>query len=462
MLIGVGRCSSHGMRRKIPSWVWLIAPIAVLFIVLSPRKAAAYSWMIKHRYGGCATCHADPSGGELLTRYGRAQGDLLLRMRYGDDTISGQGSDAGEASDFESFESFDSFDNLEDESRKDQTTEAPKSEEPTGPSKTSGFLWGLFEPPDALLLGGSYRHLTIIEPSAADPFDTFPMQADLYGQLSVGPLRLNASIGVAKVDIGSPHARAAQVTANQGDELNLISRVHWLAYDLSPVVTLRAGRMNLPFGVRIPEHVMWVREATRTDRESDQQHGLAAAFTTPRTRGEIMVVLGNFQISPDRFRERGYSLYFEGQLAENSTFGISSMFTMVDQDRVTLEEEPVVRHAHGAFGRLTLAEPLVALVEVDALLRSRRDTGYVGFLQLDYEATQGLHLMFTGEVLDEGFELSAVTGRRVDRTSGFGLPRFGAWLGVDWFFMPHFEARVEAVARQNDELQFLAQLHVYL
>ena len=40
--------------------------------------------MIRHDYTGCATCHADPSGGGLLTLYGRAQSDLLLRMRYGE------------------------------------------------------------------------------------------------------------------------------------------------------------------------------------------------------------------------------------------------------------------------------------------------------------------------------------------------------------------------------------------
>ncbi|HXS18780.1 MAG TPA: hypothetical protein VN764_16390, partial [Polyangiaceae bacterium] len=39
--------------------------------------------MIRHGYGGCPTCHVDPSGGELLTLYGRMQGDQLLSMQYG-------------------------------------------------------------------------------------------------------------------------------------------------------------------------------------------------------------------------------------------------------------------------------------------------------------------------------------------------------------------------------------------
>jgi hypothetical protein len=57
--------------------------IVALFVALLPSRAHAYPWMIKHGYSGCPVCHADPSGGELLTAYGRAQSELLLRMHYG-------------------------------------------------------------------------------------------------------------------------------------------------------------------------------------------------------------------------------------------------------------------------------------------------------------------------------------------------------------------------------------------
>ena len=49
----------------------------------APPAARAYPWMIKHDYASCAACHADPSGGGLLTAYGRAQSELLVRMPYG-------------------------------------------------------------------------------------------------------------------------------------------------------------------------------------------------------------------------------------------------------------------------------------------------------------------------------------------------------------------------------------------
>jgi hypothetical protein len=48
------------------------------------------------------------------------------------------------------------------------------------------------------------------------------------------------------------------------------------------------------------------------------------------------------------------------------------------------------------------------------------------------------------------------------REPGFGKPRMGAWAGLDWFFAPQLEVRVDGMLRQNDKLTLLAQLHAYL
>ena len=77
-------------------------------------EASAYTWMIRHSYSACSTCHADPSGGELLTQYGRVTADMILRMQY--------------------------------------AKRKPDAKEPS-----PGVLWGLWTPPDALLLGGVER-----------------------------------------------------------------------------------------------------------------------------------------------------------------------------------------------------------------------------------------------------------------------------------------------------------------
>src|SRR5271166_2066252 len=68
--------------RRLISWAVAVAASVALTLVVSP--AHAYPWMIRHGYTGCTPCHTDPSGGAgALTEYGRAQSDLLLRMRYG-------------------------------------------------------------------------------------------------------------------------------------------------------------------------------------------------------------------------------------------------------------------------------------------------------------------------------------------------------------------------------------------
>jgi hypothetical protein len=391
-------------------------------LLLWTGRAEAFPWMIRHGYFGCSTCHADPSGSGLLTQYGRAQGDLLLRMDYG---------------------------------RAEQPQENPAESSTTSP------LWGLVPLPNWLLLSGSYRHLTFYK-TEGDRFRTFPMQLDLYGQTRFDWFRAGGSIGLARVPAASRFARRAQITSGQEDGINLISRTHWVGADFGAQrFTARAGRIEMPFGVRIPEHTMWVRDATRTDRESAQQHGISLAYNGELVRGEAMAILGNYQLHPDRLRERGYSGYAEVRMTDWAFAGLSSLVTHAQTDFQSLENG-ATRQAHGVFARVAPVRKLVVLAEADALIRSRHDLGYVGFVQLDFELVQGLHLGSTGEILDAGYRGTGDPFNTIRREPGFGRPRYGGWLTVDWFFLPQLEARFDAVVRQNSPLTLLAQLHLYL
>lgn len=403
----------------------LLLPLLLgLLALLSSSEAHAYSWMIRYGQSGCASCHTDPSGGETLTVYGRYQSARLLSTQYGNSPK--------------------------------EISELPRS---------AGFAFGALAPSDTtpfwadesttqLLLGGSLRFLSITEPESGD-FTAFPMQADLYGQLNMGKLRAGGSLGVARVEPGSPHVRAAQVTTNQGDEMNLISRTHYVGYAVSPRLLVRAGRLNLPFGIRVPEHVLWVRESTRTDRESDQQHGVALAYSwRDKLRTEVMGILGNYQLSPDVFRERGYSGYVEWGLVPKWALGASSLLTFAGADLSTYEREATTRGVHGVFSRAALVEELVLLAEFDLTHQSRGELGYAGFAQLDLKALSGLHFALTGEVL-----LSSAGG---EAGAASREPGLGGWLSVNWYFLTHLDMRVDAIVRSNSELQILTQLHAYL
>lgn len=441
-------------------------------------EAHAYAWLIKHRYGGCPTCHADPSGGELLTAYGQAQGEYLLRMPYGDASHGAKPISTGEV-DLAAFAAMDSDEDSAAAGESSKSEPAPAEESDSGVG-AGAFLWGAVPLPDPLLLGGGFRvaFLKKMDLKGADGATTpgttkvFPMMADVYGQYTAGHFRVAASIGVTKAPAGSPHGRPAQVTGSQDDGLNMISRTHWLGYEFGDSkYLLRAGRINLPYGLRIPEHVMWVRETTRTDRESDQQHGVALSYNVDGLRAEVMGIAGNFQMNPDEYRERGYAGYVEGMLDEQNAFGVSSLWTTAARDRLTLESERHTRTANGVFWRLTLAEPLVLFGEVDAVTNSRRDLGYVGLLQGDYEITQGLHFIGSVEVQDQGYKFArppAVPGGEPPRTvpsivvPGAGKPNTGFWASADWYFYSHMSLRVDAVFRHNEATQILGQLHVYL
>ncbi|HEU5072804.1 MAG TPA: hypothetical protein VFU02_01495 [Polyangiaceae bacterium] len=406
-------------RRHPQRWLVWCLTLATLAIVCWAQPAHAYTWMIRHGYNGCSSCHADPSGGELLSSYGRLEGDVLLRMQYGDE------ADAGEEPD-------------------------------------TGFLWGAVDTPPNLLLGGGFRNLNIYQVGAEDPFTIIPiMMGDLYGQVRADFVRVAATGGISKVKVGSPHARAAQVTHGQGEQYNMVSRTHWLGFDLgeNDQYLLRLGRINLPFGVRVPEHTLWAREATRTDRESDQQHGAAFAYTGDSFRGEIMGIAGNFQVSPDKLRERGYSLFFEYFPTPDLALGASSLATFADEDRITLRRD-VLRQAHGVIGRAKLTEWLAVYGEADLLLTTDTTTGYTGFAQFDIELVQGLHFMLTGEFVDQG--LAGEETEFNPKSDGRGKPRFGGWASIDWFFYKQFELRLDAVQRTGADTQLLAQLHFYL
>jgi hypothetical protein len=533
----------------------LVVALTLLFVT---GPAHAYPWMIKHGYTNCSGCHADPSGGELLTLYGHAISYEALSTKWGgnkeaariderrvaeaiahaagaksapkkkiaaekvtlDDEPAPKGAaapakpkeapaaakpkeaaapkeaptpapDAAAAEEKpEAVEAKDEVETkpaakkpseddeeaAEEEGAEDSASASAEGEaaasasgsasgaEPSpfeGMSGLTGPLFGLLSPKESLLIGGSWRLATTFKPDATKKAAFFPMQLDMYGQIRfLKNFRASLSLGAAKVPAGSPHARAAQVTRNQGDGYNLISRTHWVGFDFGDGAHLiRAGRINLPFGIRMSEHVMWVREKTQTDRESDQQHGVALSLNFDKLRLELMGIAGNFQVNPDEFRERGYSGYAELVVGEKTAVGLNSLYTEAKNDRVYTEGLRTARSANGLFARTAPSTGVAILAEADLLTRSRRELGYVGFLQVDGEVLSGLHLIGTAELLDAGFPKGGGPAR-LERSAGVGEPAFGAWLSLQWFFLPHFDMRTDAIIRQ--EKMVITQLHVYL
>jgi hypothetical protein len=400
---------------RFPTWLVACACAAICLMFASPARA--YPWMIRHGYNGCVPCHTDPSGGAgALTEYGRAQGELLMGMRYG--------STAEEA------------------------------------SKLAGFLWGEVRPPEQLRVGGDFREGFLSSQAENAPLvqQLITMQADVYADVKLSRFRAEGSLGYAP-----DGALAASLTNRPND--NLISREHWLGVELDEDGSwlLRAGRINLPYGIRMVEHNYLVQALTRVDINDTQQYGLALAVSKENFRGEIMGIAGNFQVHPDAFRERGYAGYFEYEPMTTLALGVSSMFTRATRDTVYGVTD--YRASNGVFLRYSPVTPLVLLAEVDSVFQSLtwngHRGGWGGFLQADYEPLQGFHVMLSLEGANGGQSGEPVSG--------------GGWFSAVWFFLPHMDLRMDAIftsagvpaqanvpASYTNVSTWLAQFHVYL
>lgn len=387
----------------------VLATAAALVVLFAARSAAAFPWMIRHEYGGCVQCHLDPSGGGILTAYGRAQTEIVLSTPW----------------------------------RRAETEE---------PGREKDFLFGAVALPDALLAQAWIRNGYLVDTRDGTLIDNrwLQMRADVGAGVTAGALRAAVTVGYNRPQSALLSERASVLSI--GDLGDIVSREHWAGVALADeLVLLRAGRIALPFGVRNYEHITFVRNATRTDLDQDQQHGFAAWFGSERIRAELMAVLGNFQVHPDAFRDRGYSAYAEYLVASRYAAGVSSFVLHAERDLVTRVE--TWRQAHGIFARVSPVAPIAVLGEADVLVTSPAgfDTrlGYAGLLQLDYEPLQGLHAIASAEALR-----SAAPGDG---------SRLGFWLGALWFPYTHFELRADVIRRTApDVILYLFQGQLYL
>lgn len=390
-----------------------LAALVLLVGVLVAKPAAAYPWMLRHEYSACTMCHADPSGAGILTPYGRAQSEVLLRTKWSPDK--------------------------EDED----------------PAKLGGFAFGALPMPEWFDAQVDARSLLlhVVPPSPAPSTTRFIlMQADAAVAMRLGGFRASGSLGFV-------HEGALAASVTRGAEDRLVSRQHWVGYAFGTddAFLVRAGRMNLPFGLRIIEHTSFVRSATRTDINAAQQHGVSLAYNNDGWRGELMAIAGNFQLRPDALRDRGGVGYIEKSLDPKLAVGATTFVSHVDHDPAAATS--AWKQAHGLFGRYAPVKPVVVMLEADALVTSpkQKDTavGATALLQVDVEPVQGVHVAGTGELLDPDF--------------GDGAASLGGWFSAFWFFLPHLDLRADVIYRNvpaGDDragvVSFLGQVHGWL
>ncbi len=173
----------------------------------------------------------------------------------------------------------------------------PKAgEEAAEPSSTAGFLWGAFEPPEWLLAGGSFRAATLVTKVPDQKVDVrfIQMQADLRAMIRPSFFRAGGAIGFV-------HQGGLAAAVTSRDQDNVVAREYWAGVAFKDdEFLIRAGRMNLPFGIRNIDHTLWVRKDTRTDINTGQQHGLSFAYNGESLRGEVMGSSATSRSTPTR------------------------------------------------------------------------------------------------------------------------------------------------------------------
>ena len=418
-----------------------VALCALASVLLASRPARAFPWMIREGYTGCNTCHADPSGAGILTAYGRGMEEVVTRMPYKKDA---------------------------------------------DPGKLGNFAFGV-DLPEQLLLQTDFRNLfmTVFPSGGSNPqFQDFVMQLDQSAQLKIGRFRMNGSIGYSPPTATGGNftfaggGYGASLTDMPSQDGALLARQYWLGVDIGKdeEFLLRAGRMNVPYGIRFIEHPYFVRQVTRTDIDKGQEHGVSLAYTGEKVRGEVMAILGNYAVGPDAFRERGGSAFFEWMPTNKIAVGASAMITHADLARTdydpSLALAPIWSHAYAIHARVSPVKALVLLAEVDGLLNSQlvsgvaqNHGGMTGVLQADLEVYQGIHVLAAGEFYNGHIGESCAAGIDYCTTTA------SAWLGAWWFFAPHFDFRVDGEYTSGSVpgyppagqgTSILAQLHGYL
>jgi hypothetical protein len=356
-----------------------LAVAAVLAVsVLAPRAARAYpQWQLTTGAVRCNQCHYAPAGGGLINGFGRdAVGEQLS-------TFGGNGE----------------------------------------------LLHGAVRPPRWLALGadlrGAFVHNDVQDPDGPT-VAVFPMQADLSARVAFGAGISAVGIVGARGQIRNPDVVVPYQNYHPISTSRLISREHYLMWQ--PEATgpyLRAGRFYAPFGLRFPEHILYVRRDLGFDHLTET-YNLSGGWTTDPWELHLTVFAPDF-VRHIGSNEKGFAAYYERRLLDDR-LAVGGQLRIANGPGLT-------RFIYGAVGKLYveslrtmfLAEANgVQLVFADDSVPTR--TQVVGAAGAAILPVTGLVITLLGE------------HNRVDLGAPAGWTAATAL--VSWFPYAHCEAQV--------------------
>ncbi|MEZ4362251.1 MAG: hypothetical protein R3B48_18830 [Kofleriaceae bacterium] len=372
-----------------------VAPIlaALGVLVLKLQAAAAYpQFQLTTGSDRCQACHLSPAGGGLLSAFGKDEAGGTISTR-GDGRL----------------------------------------------------LHGLWEPPSWLALGGDFRSAAGVKHQAERTRGlAFPMQADLYANLSFGSWSFNLIAGL----------RGATRTPRPDLIYRLGSREHYLMYqrEAGEGLVLRAGRFFPVFGLRSQDHTAYVRRYLG-QHTLEEPYGVAAGYLGESWEAHLSLFVPQpvplLGAGPPA---KGVAAYYERRLHDDrAAVAAQAKLAVTDEDtRLTL----------GGVGKLWLEGPGLLLL---GELNVQRQSFEVGEPRLQIASYLG-----ATRVLLPGWMVTAAIQQWEPDLTLRSSTRSATELNLQWFPIAHLElhllGRLEAVGNNYDDpgLLTLLQVHYFL
>ncbi len=250
--------------------------LVVAGFAIAAGAAQAEPIFLSRQYTRCITCHYSPTGGGLLTPYGRS----LSRQEL---------STTGRS----------------------QPSHPPGNEE--------GFLWGaLGKSLGPVQLGLVLRpaHLTVDFGGPANIERNFFMNADLLAAYQVKGFTLYGEVGRRPL--------------NQGSEID--SYEYWVAHQSEQGLGFRVGRFLPAYGIRVADHTAFTRRSLGFDTR-DQVYGLELSQTWQRHLLQLSVGPGRADSILDGDGRHAFTATgrFQMDLSTRSVLVLSGLFRDASQ-----------------------------------------------------------------------------------------------------------------------------------
>lgn len=388
-------------------FVWLSVAAAALLLV-GARDASAYpQFQFSSGTSRCAQCHFSPSGGGLINSWGRDESA---------DTISIGGD--------------------------------------------GGFLHGAVSLPSWLALGADLRFAVLgndVGSPGKKELAYFPMQFDLYGRVAFNDaISLNVTLGargVVRPDDDSVGSRFSTIPDR------LVSREHYLMWRPSasgPYV--RAGKFQVPYGIRFVEHVYWIRRFTGFNLY-EEPYALSGGFLAEDWEVHATAFTPPPSSFPDPIRSVGHR-ESGGALFGEKRF--NSMAAVGAQARVGMSTEEA-RYQGGLVGKLWIEPAKVLLLGEADLIRQQLKAAnfaqnqFVSYFGATVFPVKGLMVGVAFERFQESLSV-AKTGRNAVN----GQINLFAWAHVELVVLGRYQWIGSGAIDGAPGKLAMFQLHYYL